>query len=133
MKKSIATLLLASVVGLAGNAALAQYDYEYDYEYDATIGTGIGVGLIIIWIVVMVVNLALFVFWLWMLIDVIKRKFDQKVLWIVLIIILGYLGAIIYYFAVKRKKVGETPSGPASPQAPTAPQPPPTPPQQPQA
>lgn len=44
-----------------------------------------------------------FIFWLIMLIDCIKREFDQKALWIILILVLGIVGAILYYFMVKRK------------------------------
>ena len=47
--------------------------------------------------------LAFFGFWLWMLIDCIKKQFEDKVLWIILIAILGLLGAVLYFFLVKRK------------------------------
>jgi len=46
-----------------------------------------------------------FVFWFWMLIDCIKREFDGKVLWIILLIFLGFLPAVFYYFIVKRKNI----------------------------
>ncbi|MEK6945657.1 MAG: PLDc N-terminal domain-containing protein [Nanoarchaeota archaeon] len=45
----------------------------------------------------------LFVFWLIMLIDSITRKFkdgSQKIVWVLVNILLGFLGALIYYFAV---------------------------------
>ena len=42
------------------------------------------------------------VFWLWMLIDCIKRDFKDKILWIILIVLLHLLGAVLYYFIVKR-------------------------------
>jgi len=122
MKKSTLSLLLSSIVGLAGNTALAQYD-SYG---TTTVGTGLGVGLIILWIIFMLVGLALFVLWLWMLIDCVKRPFDKKTMWIVLIIILGWIGAIAYFFVVKRKKLGE---GGGTPPAKTPPPPPPPSPQ----
>ncbi len=126
MKRSTLSLLLSSIVGLAGNTALAQYD-----SYGTTaVGTGIGVGLMILWIIFMLVGLALFVLWLWMLIDCVKRPFDKKTMWIVLIIILGWIGAIAYFFVVKRKKVGE--GGGGAPPAQTTPPPPPASPPQPQ-
>jgi len=47
------------------------------------------------------------VFYLWMLIDAIRRNNytgkDDKILWIVLFIFTGWLGAILYYFIIKRK------------------------------
>lgn len=49
----------------------------------------------------------LFAFWIWMLVDVIKRDFPDKTLWIVLIIILGFIGALLYFFIIRitlRKK-----------------------------
>lgn len=47
--------------------------------------------------------LVLFIFWLWMLIDCAKREFDDKALWIILLIFLNFLAAILYFFIVKRK------------------------------
>ncbi|MBI3623107.1 PLDc N-terminal domain-containing protein [Candidatus Pacearchaeota archaeon] len=44
-----------------------------------------------------------FVFWLIMLIDSITRKFKEsndKVIWVIVNVFLGLLGAFIYYFAV---------------------------------
>lgn len=50
------------------------------------------------------------VFWLWMLIDCLKRQDDMfkfggnnaKLIWILVIIFTGLIGAIIYYFLIKR-------------------------------
>lgn len=47
--------------------------------------------------------LVLFVFWLWILIDCAKREFDDKALWIILLIFLNFPAAILYFFIVKRK------------------------------
>lgn len=47
-----------------------------------------------------------FIFWLWMLIDCIKSDFGQnhnKISWILIIIFTGIIGAVLYYFLVKRK------------------------------
>jgi len=46
-------------------------------------------------------------FWIWMIIDCAKRDFkkeNDKVVWILVIVLLQIIGAIIYYFAVKIKK-----------------------------
>jgi hypothetical protein len=40
-----------------------------------------------------------------MIVDVSKRKFkteSDKIGWILIIVLTGYIGAIVYYFAVKR-------------------------------
>jgi prolipoprotein diacylglyceryltransferase len=50
--------------------------------------------------------------WIWMLIDVIRRKDgqfpqpqnkDQKLIWLLIVILTSYIGAAIYYFMVYRK------------------------------
>ena len=41
-------------------------------------------------------------FWIWMLVDCIKNEPDQgneKVIWVIVIALLGWLGALIYLFA----------------------------------
>jgi prolipoprotein diacylglyceryltransferase len=49
-----------------------------------------------------------FVVWLWMLIDCLKREdYDaenEKLLWALVVIFAGIIGAALYYFLVKRKK-----------------------------
>lgn len=55
-------------------------------------------------LLVMAIGIALAVFWIWMIIDCAKRKFkkeDEKIVWIIVIVLLNVLGATIYYFAVK--------------------------------
>lgn len=50
------------------------------------------------------------VFWLWMLIDCLKRQDDKfaiggnnaKLIWVLVIIFTGLIGALIYYFLIKR-------------------------------
>jgi hypothetical protein len=56
-------------------------------------------------LLIMATILGLFALWIWMIIDCAKRKFktdSEKVVWILVIVLLSYLGAVIYYFAVKR-------------------------------
>ena len=51
------------------------------------------------------ISIAAFVFWIMMLIDSIKRNFkkeSEKIVWVLVIILTGILGAIIYYFVDKR-------------------------------
>lgn len=49
-------------------------------------------------------------FWIWMFIDCLKRDFEKKSMWIVILLLLNTLGAILYFFMVKRKKVSEQPA-----------------------
>ena len=68
-----------------------------------TAAVGIGVAMIIFWLVF---GLATLVLWIWALVDVIRREFpnsNDKVLWIVLIIVLGILGSILYLIIGRKK------------------------------
>ena len=50
---------------------------------------------------------AAFVFWILMIIDCAKRRFSSdsdRIIWILILIFLGLLGAAIYYFVVKKKR-----------------------------
>jgi hypothetical protein len=47
-------------------------------------------------------GLLLFVFWIWMLIDAIQNprlSGTEKVVWVLVVIFLHFLGALIYFFA----------------------------------
>ncbi len=52
-----------------------------------------------------------FVFWLWMLVDCLKRPDDRfaiggnyaKLIWVLVIVFVGFIGALIYYFLIKRR------------------------------
>ncbi|MDD5552022.1 MAG: PLDc N-terminal domain-containing protein [Candidatus Pacebacteria bacterium] len=46
------------------------------------------------------------IFWILMLVDVVKRDFkkeDDKTMWVLIIALTGFVGALIYYFMIKRK------------------------------
>ena len=81
-----------------------------------TIASGItastaGVVLVLLWLLfiglAVLLSLALAAFWIWMIVDCAKRRFrneNDKVAWILVVILTSWIGAIIYYFAVKRKE-----------------------------
>ena len=51
-----------------------------------------------------------FVFWILMIIDVAQRKFEEeneKILWLLIVILTGFVGAMIYYFMIIRAKKPE--------------------------
>jgi|WetSurMetagenome_2_1015567.scaffolds.fasta_scaffold16307_4 hypothetical protein len=59
-----------------------------------------------------IVGLVFLAFWIWMLIDAIKNcPEDKKILWIVLIVLLTWVGAAVYFF-VQRPKNPKTPTAP---------------------
>ncbi len=57
--------------------------------------------------------LLLLIPWLWMLIDCLKRPDDKfaiggkyaKLIWVLVIIFTGFIGALLYYFLIKRYNV----------------------------
>ena len=60
--------------------------------------------MIVMMFAVVGIFIFLFIFWILMIIDVAKRDFkedSEKVVWILVLVFLGWLGAIIYYFVVK--------------------------------
>mgnify|MGYP001575023158 CR=1 FL=1 len=46
--------------------------------------------------------LLILAFWLWMFIDCLRRDFKDKTLWVILLIFVGPLAALLYFFIVKR-------------------------------
>ncbi len=59
--------------------------------------------IILVLLIIGIVGLMI-AFWIWMLVDAIKRELTdgEKIAWVLVIVFLSWLGAIIYYFAVKR-------------------------------
>ena len=68
-----------------------------------------GVGIlfaVIFGLVMFALMVFVFVFWILMLVDCVKRKFKEgsdKIVWVLVIIFTGLIGALIYYFIVKVK------------------------------
>jgi hypothetical protein len=44
-------------------------------------------------------------FWLWMLIDVVKRPLEKKTKWVLIVALLQWLGALIYFCTARRKSI----------------------------
>ena len=60
----------------------------------------------VFFIPLVLMGILFFVFWLITLIDAITRKFKEgyeKILWVLVIILTGIIGSLIYYFVVYRK------------------------------
>lgn len=71
-------------------------------EVKETMGWLLGAGFILIIAVWLFVILST-IFWLAMIIHASKNPIQNKSTWITLILLLGVIGAVIYYFKVKRK------------------------------
>lgn len=75
-----------------------------DTDFHKKIGGRYVVGMIVkIFAIVVPIILIFGAFWLWMLIDCVKREFDDKLKWVILILVLSIFGAIFYFFKVRRK------------------------------
>ena len=62
---------------------------------------------IFFWLVLIGLAIFSFVFWILMIVDIAKRDFkkeNDKIMWILIVIFTGIIGALIYYFVVKREK-----------------------------
>ena len=78
---------------------------------DMAVAGGMGVLGCVIFAVFAVLALAAFAFWLWMLIDAIKRipsGGNTKLIWILVIIFTGAIGAAIYFFVQRPKNPPQT-------------------------
>ncbi|MBU1167167.1 PLDc N-terminal domain-containing protein [Patescibacteria group bacterium] len=71
---------------------------------------GIFGGFMMIWQMIffgiMALNVAGFVFWIFMIVDVAKHQFKdetERLTWILVVVLAGWIGAIIYYFTIKAK------------------------------
>ena len=69
---------------------------------------GLVLGVIALWFAIIVLAILAFIFWILMLVNVAtaKNKGDWKVIWILIVVLLGIIGAIIYYFVGKKERKG---------------------------
>lgn len=54
-------------------------------------------------VIIILVAIPFIIFWVWMLIDCAKRPIEDKTVWILIIVLVGVLGAILYFFIPRRK------------------------------
>jgi len=65
-----------------------------------------GIGIWFLFFLFFVLGVASLVFWIWTIVDACKRHFrdnSERALWVIIMLIFGVVGSIIYYFAVMRK------------------------------
>ncbi len=54
--------------------------------------------------IMLLVGILLFAFWIWMLVDCAKREFRnmvEKIVWLIVVALIGWLGALVYFIAVR--------------------------------
>jgi hypothetical protein len=49
--------------------------------------------------------LLVFAFWIWMIVDVSKRPLKNKTKWLLIVVLLNWLGSILYFFIARRKHI----------------------------
>ena len=123
MKKQILALTLFSFMALGG-IALAESNCTINGQSVpcGDIGKGLagffGFGFAMFF-VFLILCLALSIFWIMMLIHAASKPIENKLIWVLILIFTGLIGAVIYYFVVKRKfkeQAGQAPL-PQNPQA----------------
>ena len=65
-------------------------------------GAGLAIGGGLIGCVFFLIAIVAFAFWVWMLIDAVQRDFgegSEKIVWILVLVFTGIIGALIYFFA----------------------------------
>jgi len=55
-------------------------------------------------LIFLLVSIVISAFWIWMLVDCLKREFENKAKWVLIILLLNIIGALLYFF-IKRKKL----------------------------
>ncbi|MBI4407716.1 MAG: hypothetical protein HY565_04440 [Candidatus Kerfeldbacteria bacterium] len=125
----MATGLMAPVLTFAQTDYYNDYYYndyyynDYDYAYDSGASTALGFGMIALFGVMALVGFAFLIFQIWMIVDCMKRQFEQRTVWLVILIAgvffgFGWIASIIYFFMVKHKNVGAAkPAGGSMPPA----------------
>ena len=68
-----------------------------------------GATVIVFGCVAFLIAIASLVFWIWMLVDCVQRDFgtdnNEKVVWILVIVLTGIIGALIYFFVGRSRGV----------------------------
>lgn len=72
---------------------------ELGNRFIGFLGLGLGIGLFLVFFAVAI---WMTVFWIMMLVHAAKYDIKDKVVWILVIVFTGIVGAIIYYFVIKR-------------------------------
>jgi uncharacterized BrkB/YihY/UPF0761 family membrane protein len=62
----------------------------------------LGFGILVIFLVAILAMLFASLFWVMMLVDCAKRDFKDKTVWIIIIIFTNFLGAVLYYYIIKK-------------------------------
>ncbi|MFH1142157.1 MAG: PLDc N-terminal domain-containing protein [Candidatus Uhrbacteria bacterium] len=70
---------------------------EFGNQVKGFLGWGIGIFLL-----AAVIGISATIFWIMMIIHAAQHDIENKAMWIILMVFTGIIGALIYYFVVKR-------------------------------
>jgi hypothetical protein len=106
---ALSTALSSLVLGAAKVAAQTDWDWTYDTTTSAAdsgaIAAFTGMSLLC-QIPMCIIGVAGLAFTIWMIVDAAKRDesvLPGKIKWILLMVLTGWIGALIYFFARKKK------------------------------
>ena len=100
---------LATFSALASGVLVQSYDYVYSTADDLAAGGALATFGVAYWVIMccsVIVGLASFGITVWMLIDVLKRsdaEMPNKVMWVLIILLTGGIGALVYFFTERKK------------------------------
>jgi len=75
-------------------------------DMSGVFGLGIGVVFLLIYAVIGLIGLISLIIWILMLIDAVTNpslSSNERLLWILLMVFVGIIPSIVYYFVVKRR------------------------------
>lgn len=106
--KSMFFLLALSLMIAINQVALATEEYVFNGQEVNYAGLENKVKGILGWalggfLVIFALVICSTVFWIMMIVHAAKHEVENKAMWIILIVFTGIIGALIYYFVVKRK------------------------------
>jgi hypothetical protein len=66
-----------------------------------------GIGVMEILVIIMIINILTLPFWIFAIIDVLRSNFEgnDKVVWLLTVILLFTIGVILYFFVGRKKKL----------------------------
>lgn len=123
MGNSLSLLASSLYIGPFASAALAKSQCIVNgkevpcSELGKGLGIFVGMGLGVI-AIIFIIGIFLTIFWILMLIDCVRREVEYKPVWILVLLLTGCIGAVVYYFAIKRRAGKQSNIAPQPPQQP---------------
>ncbi len=130
MKNLVKTAIVPTMLLFANKIALAAAKCtlngqevpcgEVSGQIKSLLGLGIG-----FFALMAAIGIGTFIFWILMIIHAASNQIENKAMWVILMVFAGFIGALIYYFVVKRKFNNQVPTPPPAMPPTTPPTPPP--------